>query len=110
MSQPRQLRLVTPDTLEISWTDGATRRYPVAELRNNCPCATCQEKKRGKQGGPAEPVGLLPVITVAETEPLRITHMEPMGRYAYAIHFSDGHDTGLFTLEALRQLGSVLER
>ena len=32
--------------------------------------------------------------------------MEPMGRYAYAIHFTDGHDTGLYTLESLRELGT----
>ncbi len=33
--------------------------------------------------------------------------MKPTGRYAYAIDFSDGHDTGIFTLESLRELGSV---
>jgi DUF971 family protein len=52
-------------------------------------------------------VNSLQIITTAEAQPTRITKMEPMGRYAYAIHFSDGHDTGLFTLDALRALGSV---
>jgi DUF971 family protein len=32
--------------------------------------------------------------------------MAPMGRYAYSIHFSDGHDTGIYTLELLRELGT----
>ncbi len=31
--------------------------------------------------------------------------MSPVGHYAYRIRFSDGHDTGLFTLDYLRLLG-----
>jgi len=31
--------------------------------------------------------------------------MKPVGNYAYSIAFSDGHDTGIYTLELLRQLG-----
>jgi hypothetical protein len=40
-----------------------------------------------------------------EAQPLKITAMKPVGSYAYAIHFSDGHDTGIYTLEHLRELG-----
>jgi DUF971 family protein len=36
--------------------------------------------------------------------------MEPQGHYAYAIHFSDGHNTGLFTLESLLELGTAVEQ
>jgi DUF971 family protein len=36
--------------------------------------------------------------------------MEPVGNYAYSIHFSDGHDTGIFTFEFLRQLGEQVTR
>jgi DUF971 family protein len=31
-----------------------------------------------------------------------------VGNYAYSIAFSDGHDTGIFTLEFLRELGTVV--
>jgi DUF971 family protein len=34
--------------------------------------------------------------------------MEPQGRYAYGIHFSDGHNTGIYTLESLRELGTTV--
>ena len=34
--------------------------------------------------------------------------MQPMGNYAYAIAFSDGHDTGIFAFDFLRQLGEPL--
>ena len=41
----------------------------------------------------------------AETRPLRIAAMKPVGNYAYSIEFSDGHDTGIYTLTTLRELG-----
>jgi DUF971 family protein len=28
-----------------------------------------------------------------------------MGNYAYSVQFSDGHNTGIYSLEFLRQLG-----
>jgi len=101
MDTPRQLKMIDPDTLEIKWTESEKCRYTVRHLRDNCPCATCNEKKKA----PPPPATSLPVLSAAEMQPLRITKMQPMGRYAYAIHFSDGHDTGLFTLEQLRALG-----
>ena len=36
---------------------------------------------------------------------MTIQHMAPVGSYAYAIHFSDGHKTGIFPLELLHRLG-----
>ena len=103
--QPRQLKLVTPERLQIAWSDGQVRQYTVRELRENCPCATCREKRKA----PSPPPTMLPVLKPEETRPLRITKMEPQGHYAYAIHFSDGHNTGLFTLESLRELGTAVE-
>jgi DUF971 family protein len=73
----------------------------MRELRDGCPCATCREKR----SHPAPPT-LLPVLSAAETQPLAIRAMKPVGNYAYAISFSDGHDTGIYTIEYLRELGS----
>ena len=99
-SQPIDLKLIDPDRLSIAWSDGQRREYRVRELRDACPCASCREKRSSP-----EPPPLLPVLKPQETQPLLIAAMEPVGRYAYAIRFSDGHDTGLFTLEQLRELG-----
>lgn len=103
--QPRELKLLSPDRLQIIWRDRQVREYSVSELRDNCPCATCLEKRSA-----SKPTELLPIMRVEETQPLRITKMEPLGHYAYSIEFSDGHDTGLFTLELLRELGTVAEQ
>jgi DUF971 family protein len=101
---PTELKLVSPDRLRIAWNDGQVREYSVRELRDNCPCATCRELRTA----PPPPPNVLPVLSPAETQPLRIAAMKATGRYAYAIDFSDGHDTGIFTLDSLRQLGTVV--
>lgn len=101
---PAALEIIEDGTLQIDWSDGQRRRYTVWELRDLCPCAICGEKQGLKQQEPA----LLPVLSPAETRPLRIQGMRPVGNYAYAIAFSDGHNTGIFRLEYLRNIGEAV--
>lgn len=103
-AQPTQLKLIENNLLRIDWSDGQVREYSLRELRNGCPCATCAEKRKSS---PAT-TSMLPILSAAEIAPLRIVRMEAMGNYAYVIGFSDGHDTGIFTLELLRELGHVV--
>jgi DUF971 family protein len=100
-THPTDLQLVEDNALLIKWSDGQERRYSLRELRDACPCATCREKRTGEQQAPT----LLPVLSAAEAEPLRIEGMKPVGSYAYTIAFSDGHDTGIFSFDLLQQLG-----
>jgi DUF971 family protein len=99
--QPTKLELTDASHLRIIWSDGQVREYAVSELREKCPCATCREKR----SAPPPPATALPILSAAEAQPLRITGMTPVGHYAYSIEFSDGHDTGIYTLESLRELG-----
>ena len=101
MPHPIALKRTDDDRLLITWSDQVTKRYAVRELRDACPCATCREKR----SAPQDPLSL-PVLSRAELEPLRIKGMQPVGNYAYTIAFSDGHDTGIFTFELLRELGA----
>src|SRR5689334_504351 len=100
-STPIKLSRTGAGGLMIEWSDGQSRKYTVRELRDACPCASCREKRSQS----AEPASLLPVLSLSEAQPLTIAKMEPVGHYAYSIEFSDGHDTGIYTLELLRQLG-----
>jgi DUF971 family protein len=100
-AQPNKLELIARDQLRITWDDGSIRDYSPRELRDKCPCATCREKRNAPPPSPLQ----LPVISDAETQPLRIVGMKPVGNYAYSIEFSDGHDTGIYTLDSLRELG-----
>lgn len=95
------------NSLRIEWSDGVTHQLPWAYLRDNCPCATC----RDPQPAPPQPEpGALPILSAAEAQPLRVSEMKAVGNYAYGIHFSDGHTTGIYALEYLRELGEAAAR
>lgn len=102
---PRSIK-ADAESLHIEWTDGLTHRLPWRLLRDRCPCATCRDE-RTKPPEPAAVDSLLPVLSAAEAQPLRVRSMTPLGNYAYGIDFSDGHTTGIYTLEYLRELGEA---
>ncbi|MGQ9505610.1 MAG: gamma-butyrobetaine hydroxylase-like domain-containing protein [Thermogutta sp.] len=92
--RPTNLRMDGPD-LVIEWSDGTVLRYPPARLRALCPCATCSESRSE---------------ATDDTTPQRFSgvtfrNLTPVGNYAYQIAFSDGHDTGIYTLDYLYRLG-----
>jgi DUF971 family protein len=78
------------------------REYGVRELRDACPCATCREKRSAPPPPPTE----LPILAPGTGGPVTIASMRPIGTYAYGIAFSDRHDTGLYTFDLLRTLGT----
>ncbi|HEX5106597.1 MAG TPA: DUF971 domain-containing protein [Pirellulaceae bacterium] len=97
---PINLALTDDSRLLIEWSDGARRKYGFRALRDACPCATCREK----QSAPKDPL-VLPTLGAGELAPLKVTGMTPVGNYAYSIAFSDGHNTGIYPLTLLRELG-----
>jgi DUF971 family protein len=101
-ASPTGLSRIGERGLRIDWSDGEVREYSIRQLRDECPCATCREKRTHPPAAT-----LLPVLSAAEIRPLTITAMRPVGNYAYAIAFSDGHDSGIYTLEYLKELGQT---
>lgn len=102
MSQPATLLPVAlrkegNDRLAIDWSDGHKSVYAWKHLRANCPCAGCREER-------VQPPDPFQILKPNELVPLALTAVTPVGRYAYKLTWSDGHDTGLFTLEHLRSL------
>jgi DUF971 family protein len=100
MVYPTALERTPDNRLLITWSDGEKREYTVRGLREACPCATCREKR----SQPADPLAL-PTLKQVQQHPLTIVNMEPVGNYAYGIRYSDGHDTGIYAFDLLRQLG-----
>jgi len=98
--RPTKLELTGKDRLRIDWSDGQVRLYSFRGLRDACPCATCREQR----SAPPE-TSQLTILSPQETQPLKIEGMKPVGSYAYSIAFSDGHNTGIYTFEHLRELG-----
>ena len=90
--------------LTIRWKDGVSHTLPWQLLRKLCPCASCRTARSEPQPQP----GLLPIIKPEEAQPIRATSVRAVGNYAYGIAFSDGHNTGIYTLDFLRALGEQL--
>jgi len=102
-AEPKPLSLRREgDGLAIDWGDGVRTFVAWRRLRQHCPCASCNETRQK----PADPFKVLSEKEVAagDPEPVR---MVPRGHYAYQIVWNDGHDTGIFTLEQLRQLSEI---
>jgi DUF971 family protein len=97
---PTSIRKDGPNRLLVDWNDGHQSIYTWRHLRDNCPCAGCREEREK----PPEPPDPFRILKPNELAPLAAVSMPRVGRYAYKIVWSDGHDTGIFTLEHLRSL------
>ncbi|TWT39257.1 gamma-butyrobetaine hydroxylase-like domain-containing protein [Blastopirellula retiformator] len=100
---PQELKLLDDGRLWIHWSDDVQLVYPVRMLRERSPDALTMEKARLEA---AKPSTDLPILRPEEIAPLKITGMNPIGRYAYQIQFSDGHYSGIYTYEYLYSLGT----
>jgi len=94
MLEPTQIIEESDREVSISWSDGSETRYTAAELRRMCPCAGCVNEWTGEK--------MLDASSVADD--LSFRHISIVGRYALNFHFSDGHDTGIFSFAYLRKL------
>ena len=103
--QPTKLELAEGTRLRIAWSDGQVREYAVRAACDKPAPAPPAAKSATRA---AISAGAVPIVSDADIRPLRITAMKPVGNYAYSIDFSDGHNTGIYTLESLRELGEAV--
>lgn len=94
-----QLHWVDADTLGIHWNDGQESRYRLSYLRKNCPCALCKEDQKNPLA--------LHRKTPGEPKKLKALEVQPVGRYAIQITWNDGHRTGIYTYESLKDMPEV---
>jgi DUF971 family protein len=99
-----KVRVSTGEGLDIAWADGHRSHYDFAYLRDECPCAMCDDQRRKKQDFAArahgEPAPTLPMFKPRPGARAAKT----VGNYALQIDFSDGHATGIYSYEHLRTI------
>src|SRR5579864_7810648 len=91
----------TGEGVAITWSDGHTSRYDFPYLRDNCPCATCNDERAKKEAMPAANLLSSPLLPMYKPKP-RAQAATQVGNYAVQISFSDGHSTGIFSYDYLR--------
>lgn len=80
--------------LRIRWKDGKDCVYPPRFLRLKCPCAACVDEMTGRRM-------LTDEMVDEAVYPLEIQYV---GRYALRFAWSDGHSTGIYPYEYLKEL------
>jgi len=98
--RPKHMDLKKDKALTIHWSDGRVSIYPIAYLRKLSPSAEAKELRKEMA---RNPLTVLPAGG-SEPGPLTATGIEMVGNYAIRIRFSDGHDTGLYSWQYLRQI------
>lgn len=86
--------------VDITWSDGHKSHFDFPYLRDQCPCALCNDERGKKASLGTPPSAVLPMFKPKATA----RSASAVGNYAIQIGFSDGHSTGIYSFEHLREL------
>jgi DUF971 family protein len=87
--------------VDITWADAHSSHFEFAYLRDECPCAMCNDERQKKIALAAPSSS--PLLPIFKPRP-RATSVIPVGNYAIQIFFSDGHSSGIFSYDHLRSI------
>jgi DUF971 family protein len=93
--------------VDITWADNHTSHYEFVYLREECPCATCNEKRDQEQQHRHSSAKAAPISSSALPmfkPKIRAQSASQVGNYAVQINFNDGHNTGIFSYDHLRSI------
>ena len=92
--QPVSIDISKDTNVRVTYPDGYVAQFDLLSLRKGCPCATCRNiRERGEESWPRpnSPV------------PLRVERAALHGAWGLNITWNDGHSTGIYPFELLRQ-------
>ena len=82
--------------------------YSLTLLRSMCPCAQCRTVREGSNPHDISPgpkkKSLLTILPGNYSTKLTVLSAELVGNYAMKIHWSDGHDSGIYSFQYLREI------
>lgn len=95
---PTEIRLHKKSRyLELLYASGEKFNLPCEYLRVFSPSAEVRGHGPGQE------------VLMVGKESVSIAAIEPVGRYAVRLKYSDGHDSGLYTWQYLQELGRLKE-
>src|SRR5437868_9230912 len=100
-AEPEHIAISKSSGIKIDWRDGHHSDYSLSYLRDECPCATCTgahgtEPQKSNYSNP----GPFPMFKPA----LRMNSVEAVGNYAIRMYWNDGHSTGIYSFDHLRNI------
>lgn len=82
------------ETVTLTFDDGVVCVFSVRELRAECPCATCRTwRDRGEIAWPRP----------GQSDTIAVVDAELVGAWGISLHWSDGHETGIYAFEHLHR-------
>ena len=95
---PNQVKIINKDKLKIKWDDLTETILSLKYMRDECPCAGCKgETILLKTYRPPAP-------TVVTPEMYQVKNIEVVGDYAIQVTWNDGHNTGIYSWDYIKQL------
>lgn len=96
-TDPKNIDVSLSSGVTIDWGDGHHSSYPLQYLRDHCPCALCTNAHGTSPETPANPFQMFKKV-------LKLDGVEPVGRYALQFKWNDGHSSGIYSFEHLREI------
>ena len=89
------------EELAVKWEDGSESFIPLEKLRRHCPCAGCKGER-----------DIMGNLYKNQEKPLtpaafQLRRIDYVGAYAIQPVWADGHATGLFSFEYLREVAAA---
>lgn len=95
-----KVHVSTGEGVEVTWSDGHVSQYDFPYLRDHCPCATCNDERLKKD----EDAGKGPELFPMYKPKVKAKAANAVGNYAIHIDFTDGHTTGIYSFDHLREI------
>jgi len=95
--QPTNIQQIG-DELALKWDDGTESFISLEQLRRHCPCAGCKGEvdiMGNLYKGPERPLS---------PDAFRLVRLARVGGYALQPVWGDGHATGIYSFEYLKQI------
>src|SRR5574340_33656 len=96
-TDPKNIDVSLSSGVTIAWADGHHSAYSLQYLRDHCPCALCTNAHGASPQPPANPFQMFKKV-------LKLDGVEPVGRYALQFKWNDGHSSGIYSFEHLREI------
>lgn len=97
-TKPLSIRRRGQFLLEVEWSDGFNSVIKLESLRNTCPCAECKGDELNSKAPSFQ------MLTTFKQGMNELKALKPVGNYAITAVWGDGHDTGIYTYDYLRQI------
>jgi DUF971 family protein len=91
---PLKIKIKDSRYLYIQWDDSSETMLQLANLRKSCPCASCINERLNR------PATYIPLLA---TPQLTIKDIKQVGTYAIQLTWQDGHDSGIYTYDKLKE-------